>query len=88
MAGSAGSGYTVRAWAKYDSGGGVAEIKVEFHDGSEVKIVEEKRYIYPSSVWTEYAIAGVAPPGTAYVTATVVGLGGSTVLFDGRVTGG
>ena len=81
-AGSAGIGYTFSVWARHATGEGVGEIKLEFHDAAQAKILEHKRFIHPGSDWTEFLLAGVAPEGTVYVTGTVVGLAGSTVLFD------
>ena len=80
--GTAGGAYAVRAWARYDSGAGDGEIKVEFHDGWENKIIEHRQLVHPPSDWTEYSVTGIAPAGTVYVTATLVGFGGSTLLFD------
>jgi len=80
--GVAGRAYVVQAWARYDSGAGDGEIKLEFHDGWENKIIEHRRSGHLPSDWTEYSIAGVAPAGTGYATATIVGFGGSTLLFD------
>ncbi len=80
--GVAGRAYVVQAWARYDSGAGDGEIKLEFHDGWENKIIEHRRSVHLPSDWTEYSIAGVAPAGTVYATATIVGFGGSTLLFD------
>ncbi len=82
VSGNADEGYTVKVWAKSASAGGMGEIKLEFHDSSQTKIVEYRQYIYPSTEWLEYSVAGVAPGGTTYVTATVVGLAGTTVSYD------
>lgn len=77
-----GEGYTCSAWSMYYSGDGIGQLKLEFHDAFEVKILEQRRYIYTSPIWEQHSITGVAPPGAAYVTVTVVGLGGSVVLYD------
>ena len=80
--GTADQGYTVSAWVKEGSGTSSGEVKVEFHDQWETKITEVKHSVTGTSSWEQHFVSGIAPVGTYYVTGTVVGFGGSTVLFD------
>ena len=80
--GAAEQGYTVSVWAKEGSGANNGELKVEFHNEWENKITEIKHGVTGTSEWEQHFVSGIAPVGTYYVTATVVGFGGSTVLFD------
>jgi hypothetical protein len=80
--GIVGESYITKAWAKLNSGAGAAELKLEFHNSSEIPIEEHKLNLTATGTWLQYSIDGTAPPDTYYVTATVVGLSGGMVLFD------
>lgn len=77
-----GQSYVCKAWAKLNSGAGAAELKLEFHNSSEILIKEHKLNFTATDTWLQYSIDGIAPPNSYYVTATVVGSGGGMVLFD------
>lgn len=80
--GIVGESYTVKVWAKLNSGVGAAELKLEFHNSSEVSINDYRLNLTATGTWVQYSIDGIAPANTYYATATVVGLAGGMVLFD------
>jgi len=77
-----GTTYTVSAWSKLDSGAGGATLKLEFHDATETEIVQYWLPFTTPAEWAEFAVTRTALPDTAYVTASIVGEAGGTVLFD------
>ena len=82
VAGIVGETYEVRTWAKLASGSGSATLKIEFHNSGEGKIVEYQLPFAATGSWVEHSISNVAPENTYFVTSSVVGEAGGTVLFD------
>ena len=74
--------YTLSAWAKLNSGAGDATLKLEFHDATPTEIIQYWLPFTAPADWTEFTITRTALPEVAYVTASIVGEPGGTVLFD------
>jgi hypothetical protein len=82
VAGLEGRTYTASVWAKSGSADANATLKLEFHDASQTEIIQYWLPFIAVSEWTEFSVTKISPPNTAFVTASIVGETGGTILFD------